>query len=76
MFHKIKDIKPLKNYMLLATFEDGTVKTYDISSLFDKIDLSCDELWNNGVSYKNQREYGFQLYAKMVSCYHYFTENN
>ena len=39
--------------MLLATFEDGTVKTYDICSLFDEIDLSCDELWNNGVSYKN-----------------------
>lgn len=84
MFHKIKDIKPLKEYMLLATFEDGTVKTYDVSSLFDKIeifntlkdvphlfkqikvdvggygiswndeiDLSCDELWDNGVSYEN-----------------------
>ena len=53
MFHKIKDIKPLKNYMLLATFEDGTVKTYDISSLFDKIDLSCDEFWDNDVSYES-----------------------
>nr|WP_294650094.1 hypothetical protein [uncultured Blautia sp.] len=53
MFHKIKDIKPLKNYMLLATFEDGTVKTYDISSLFDEIDLSCDELWDNDVSYES-----------------------
>ena len=36
-------------------------------------DLSCDEFWNNGASYKNQRESGFQLYAKMVSCYHYST---
>lgn len=53
MFHKIKDIKPLKNYMLLATFEDGTVKTYDISSLFDKIDLFCDEIWDNDVSYES-----------------------
>ena len=71
-------------YILLATFEDGTVKTYDVSPLFneieifntlkevphlfeqvkvdvggygiswnDEIDLSCDELWDNGVSYKN-----------------------
>ena len=68
----------------MATFEDGTVKTYDVSSLFneieifntlkevphlfeqvkvdvggygiswnDEIDLSCDELWDNGVSYEN-----------------------
>lgn len=44
MFHKIKDIKPLKEDMFLATFEDGTVKTYD---------LSCDELWDNDVSYEN-----------------------
>ena len=84
MFHKVKEIIPLKNYILLATFEDGTVKTYDVSSLFneieifntlkevshlfeqvkvdvggygiswnDEIDLSCDELWDNGVSYEN-----------------------
>ena len=32
-----------------------------------------NELRNNGASYKNQRESGFQLYAKMVSCYHYST---
>ena len=84
MFHKIKEINPLKNYILLATFEDGTVKTYDVSPLFneieifntlkevphvfeqvkvdvggygiswnDEIDLSCDELWDNGVSYES-----------------------
>lgn len=33
MFHKIKDIKPLKNYMLLVTFEDRTVKTYDVRAI-------------------------------------------
>ena len=82
MFHKVKEIIPLKNYILSAIFEDGTVKTYDVSPLFneienfntlkevprlfeqvkvdvggygiswnDEIDLSCDELWDNGVSY-------------------------
>lgn len=79
MFHTIKDIKPLKKYILLATFTDGTMKTYDIEPLFkvinafndlktipnlfsqvrvdiggygiswnDEIDLSCDEIWDNG----------------------------
>lgn len=86
MFHKIKDIKPLKKYVLLATFQDGTIKTYNISPLFseieafntlkdiphlfeqvkvdiggygiswnDEIDLSCDELWDNGVLYENEK---------------------
>ena len=68
MFHRIKDIMSLKKYVLLATFQDGTVKTYDVSSLFEEveafnalkdtphlfeqvneIDLSCDEIWDNGV---------------------------
>ena len=84
MFHKIKEIKPLKRYVLLATFQDGTVKMYDVGHLFDEIeifnalkeipclfeqvkvdiggygiswndeiDLSCDELWDNGVSYEH-----------------------
>ena len=64
MFHKIKEIKPLKRYVLLATFQDGTVKMYDVGHLFDEIDLSCDELWDNGVSYEYQRECFFQLYVK------------
>lgn len=64
MFHKIKEIKPLKKYVLLATFQDGTVKMYDVGHLFDEIDLSCDELWDNGVSYEYQRECFFQLYVK------------
>lgn len=64
MFHKIKEIKLLKRYVLLATFQDGTVKMYDVGHLFDEIDLSCDELWDNGVSYEYQRECFFQLYVK------------
>lgn len=80
MFYKIKDVKPLKNYMLLVTFINGEVKEYDVKPLFDKwdtfkdliyisglfnqvkvdiggygiswnddIDLSCNELYYNGV---------------------------
>lgn len=80
MFHKVKNVKPLSNYILEITFEDDTVKHYDISKLFEKwpifqnlikipnlfeqvkvdiggygiswnneIDLSCNELWQNGL---------------------------
>lgn len=86
MFHKVKEIKPIREYVLLATFHDGTIKTYDIEPLFaeievfntlkaiphlfeqvkvdvggygicwnDEIDLSCDELWDNGVIYENEK---------------------
>ena len=81
MFHTIKNIKPLKYYILLATFTDGTVKVYDLKPLFstidtfdslqyipglfkqvkvdiggygiswnDYLDLSCDEIWEKGIS--------------------------
>ena len=36
MFHKIKHVKPLENYILEITFEDNTIKHYDVSTLFDK----------------------------------------
>lgn len=80
MFHKLKDIKPLQKYKLLVTFQDNTIKTYNMDSLFstiedfnilktipglfeqvkvdvggygiswnDELDLSCDELWDNGI---------------------------
>lgn len=39
MFHKIKEIKPLKRYVLLAIFQDGTVKMYDVGHLFDEIEI-------------------------------------
>ena len=79
MFHKLKNIKPVKKYILEVTFQDNTVKHYDVSKLFEKwtifqklkteeglfedvkidiggygiswndeIDLSCNELWENG----------------------------
>ena len=79
MFHKVKDVSILRDYILQITFQDGTKKYYDVSKLFfkwdifknlknvkglfsqvkvdkggygiswnDEIDLSCDELWENG----------------------------
>lgn len=79
MFHKVKQVNVLKNYILHITFQDGTKKYYDVNKLFfkwdvfqnlknvkglfeqvkvdkggygiswnDEIDLSCDELWENG----------------------------
>ena len=52
MFHKIKEIKPLKRYVLLATFQDGTVKMYDVGHLFDEIEIFIKEnyvqFWKKG----------------------------
>ena len=36
MFHKIEEIKPLKNYIIKITFQDKTIKFYDVSKLFTK----------------------------------------
>ncbi len=38
MFHKIKSVKPLSNYILLVTFQDNIVKYYDIKPLWKKWD--------------------------------------
>ena len=79
MFHRLKNITPLKDKILLAEFMDGTVKRYDVKPLKhklqafemldyvhglfeqvrvdfggygvvwnDELDLSCDELYENG----------------------------
>ena len=79
MFHKVKSVTPLSDYVLLIHFADGCAKRYDVKplmtmfepfqgltkhGLFDcvsvdsggygiswneSIDLSCDELWKNGI---------------------------
>lgn len=79
MFHKVKSVSPLKNYVLTVQFSEGVTKKYDVKPLFkelkifnnlkneelfnkvyvgqggygiiwnDEIDLSCDELYENGV---------------------------
>lgn len=36
MFHKVKSVVALPDYMLLVTFEDNVVKYYDIKPLFEK----------------------------------------
>lgn len=79
MFHKVKSVKSLENYILEIVFQNNIIKYYDVSNLFEKwnvfknletinglfnqvkvdkggygvswnedIDLSCDELWENG----------------------------
>ena len=78
MFHKIKNVTPLDNYILNVQFSEGITKRYNVKPLFkrfdvfnglkdgqlfekvhvgpggygvvwnDEIDLSCDELYDNG----------------------------
>ena len=82
MFHKVKEVRPLENYVLSVQFGEGVVKEYDLKTLMSKvsffdplkendlfkevkvdsggygvswtddIDLSSEELWNNGVEIK------------------------
>ena len=85
MLHKIKEVKVLDNFKLQVSFDDKTVKIYDIVPLFnkwnvfealrdnkdlfcsvkvdaggygiswnDEIDLSCNELWENGASLESK----------------------
>lgn len=82
MFHKIVEIKPKDNFILIVKFENGVERQYDIKILMNKfevfkelnneilfknvkidvggygiswnenIDLSSEEIWNNGVEMK------------------------
>lgn len=36
MFHKIKKVEPLHNYILKVIFENGAIKYYDVKPLFEK----------------------------------------
>ena len=36
MFHKVKKVKPLELFMLEVTFQNGTIKFYNIEPLFNK----------------------------------------
>ena len=36
MFYKVKEVKPLKNYILEITFFNEEIKYYDVSNLFEK----------------------------------------
>ena len=79
IFHRLKNITPLEDEILLAEFQDGIIRHYDVKPLKDKIpafemldyvqglfeqvridaggygiiwndelDLSCNEIYNNG----------------------------
>ncbi|MDR0933071.1 MAG: DUF2442 domain-containing protein [Victivallales bacterium] len=37
MLHKIKQLKPIKNFLLFVVFQDGAETLYDMSKLFDVI---------------------------------------
>ncbi|MBQ7216900.1 MAG: DUF2442 domain-containing protein [Synergistaceae bacterium] len=37
VFHRIKNVTPLKDMILLAEFQDGTVRHYDVKPLKEKI---------------------------------------
>lgn len=49
MFHKIKSVKPLENYVLEILFENGVVKFYDVSNLFEKWNVFKSLLVVNGL---------------------------
>lgn len=36
MFHKVKEVEPLDDYILKVTFQENVIKFYDIKQLFDK----------------------------------------
>ena len=36
MFYKVKEVKPLKDYILEITFFNEKIKYYDVSNLFEK----------------------------------------
>jgi len=79
MFHKVKNVAALADFVLSVQFSEGVTKLYDMKPLFERIpafsdlkerpeefdcvyvdvggygivwnddlDLSCDELWENG----------------------------
>lgn len=47
MFHKVKSIAPLPNYCLLAVFEDGSERKYDVKPLFEKWEVFKSLLVND-----------------------------
>ena len=39
MFHRVKEVNIMKDYILHITFQDGSEKYYDVSNLFTKWDI-------------------------------------
>lgn len=42
MFHKVKAVSTAPNMKLVVQFENGTTKTYDVSSLIDRFPVFAD----------------------------------
>ena len=64
MYVAVKDVKPIENYTLILTFDDGSVKLFDMKpylgkgvfkelkdeNLFNTVKVSFDSIdWANGV---------------------------
>ena len=37
MFHRVKEVTPIENFVLLVRFDDGREKQYDLKPLFKEI---------------------------------------
>ena len=51
MFHKIKNIIPKENLIIITEFENGIIKQYDVKSLLDKIEAF--NILNNKIIFNN-----------------------
>ena len=49
MFHNIKTVKPLENFILEITFQDDTIKYYDVKPLFNKCTIFQNLITVNGL---------------------------
>lgn len=51
MFHKIRNLEVLENFVIRVSFNEGIIKTYDIKPLFGKIEI-FNELKNDDLFQK------------------------
>jgi len=60
MFHKIQKVEVKDDYVLIAIFNDGTKKKYDMKPLMNKNDIFDDLKYNNlfKMAYVDQGGYG------------------
>ncbi len=57
MFHKVKSVLPLKDYLLLVTFAEGVSKHYDVKPLFNKWKI-FNNLKKDGLFYEAMVDQG------------------
>ena len=58
MFHKIKNVTPLKNYKLRVQFSEGVTKIYDMNQLFDKYKMFVDLKYHSELYYSARVDIG------------------